>query len=234
MFEYYSDLTFRSGQSGASIKILPTYNVPSQVTRRILIDLTPSIKNSEDEAFTLTDHIWEQPYLEFHLLAAIILGMIPSSSPEPVIQRINTWVQESDDVIILETIADQGLKGLREAYLLECMQLIEDSLNHAADKFSMFGLKAIPPLLEMPEFENLPSIFRLLNNYIQTASPDMRNYLLEVSRSLAKNSPQETAYFLRQILIRNRRPDTIWLIRRCIDLFPTESQIRLRNELLDQ
>ena len=49
--------------------------------------------------------------------------------------------------------------------------------------------------------------------------------------ALARRSPKETAYSLRQILDAPEAPETAWLIRQVMRYFPAETQDSLRAAL---
>jgi hypothetical protein len=52
---------------------------------------------------------------------------------------------------------------------------------------------------------------------------------LDALNALARRSPKETAYFLRQMAEIPNSPDAAWLIRRCLPEFPPEIQPGLRS-----
>jgi hypothetical protein len=87
------------------------------------------------------------------------------------------------------------------------------------------------PLICDPAFENLPVFFRLIQQLCQAAPAALRPDLLDVLAALARRSPQETAYFLRQTLIFPDSPDTPWLIRQSLSQFPPEMQSSLRQAM---
>jgi hypothetical protein len=91
------------------------------------------------------------------------------------------------------------------------------------------GLRALLPMINDPRFENLPVFFRLIAPLTRTAPSAVRPDLLDVLESLARRSPPETAFFLRQTLDTPNSPDTPWLIRQCLRAFPDELQASLRE-----
>ena len=52
------------------------------------IELAPLVTSRPGEALSLCDALWEEPYLEFRLLAASILGLIPADPPDPIFIRV--------------------------------------------------------------------------------------------------------------------------------------------------
>jgi hypothetical protein len=90
-------------------------------------------------------------------------------------------------------------------------------------------LRALLPLVENPQFENLPVFFRLVQPLACNVPPGLKPDLLDVLTALAHRSPNETAYFLRQTLIYPDAPDIAWLIRQLLNEFPPEQQEMLHN-----
>jgi hypothetical protein len=86
-------------------------------------------------------------------------------------------------------------------------------------------------MIQDPDFENLPAFFRLIHPLVRQAPPALRPDVLDVLATLARRSPQETAYFLRQTLALPNCPDTPWSIRQVLSAFPAEQQKRLRQAL---
>jgi hypothetical protein len=109
------------------------------------------------------------------------------------------------------------------------IRLIEGWLRSTKIFQQQLGLRALLPLIQDPGFENLPVFFRLIQSLCQTAPAALRPDLLDVLAALARRSPQETAYFLRQTLMFPDSADTPWLVRQSLSKFPPEYQASLRQ-----
>lgn len=72
LFEFYSDRTRRPSQTGAPDPVIPTYNVPDPVLRRVLFAITPYIAEDPESALLLADACWARQHLEFRIMAAQI------------------------------------------------------------------------------------------------------------------------------------------------------------------
>ena len=100
----------------------------------------------------------------------------------------------------------------------------------ADDRFlKLLGLRTLIPIIEDPEFENLPIFYRMIQPLTRSAHPSLRQDLLDVLSALAERSPKETAFFLRQTLDMPSAADTAWLIRQTLPVFPTDTQAGLRE-----
>jgi hypothetical protein len=85
--------------------------------------------------------------------------------------------------------------------------------------------------LDEGNFENLPAVYRSLGPALKKADKGLRSSLIEVVRSLAQRSPQETAFFLRQTLSKNKTRTLTQIIRRSLEEFPPEIEKSLRTAL---
>ena len=113
MLDIYAERSHRPGQSGAPPPLIHSYNVPKPVLRQILIELAPLVTSRPGEALSLCDALWEEPYLEFRLLAASILGLIPADPPDPIFIRVEKWGRSITDDQILTELMQQGLASVR-------------------------------------------------------------------------------------------------------------------------
>lgn len=229
MLDIYAERSHRPGQFGIPPPLIHSYNVPKPVIRQILIELAPLVTSRPGEALSLCDALWEEPYLEFRLLAASILGLIPAEPPDPVLNRVEKWGRSITDDQILTALMRLGLASVRHESLEMLIDIIEDWLSSSDTTSQQMGLRALPSLLSDFEFENLPVFYRLLTPHVRNVSPQLRPYVLDVLKTLARRSPKETAYFLRQNLEVPDNSDTAWIIRQCLHDFPTMHQDMLRE-----
>ena len=232
LLDFYADRTRKPGQSGEPPPLIKSYNVPRPVLRQIKTDLSPSVVMDRESALVLCDALWAEPYLEFRVLAVNILGLVPPDPPDDDLERINVWAVPGIEDRLLNALVKEGLievsKSTPERYLSQ----LEEWLAAEDDLSLRVGLKAISMMLADRDFENLPKIFRLLAPLVRTSPSQLRPDLLDVIQSLAKRSPNETAFFLRQNLsVMVDNDDTAWLIRNSARYFPEEVQNSLKTAL---
>jgi hypothetical protein len=231
LFEFYADRTHRPGQAGAPPPIIPTYRVPGPVIRRILLELEPLARADTTSALALADAFWERAILEFRLMAANVLGMVAPQDPQPILERVQSWNADNREDVLLQAIAGPGLARLREESGELFIEQLEGWLSSTIPEERKLGLQALLALVDRPHFENLPVAFRLLAPLTQETPRELRPYILDILRPLARRSPQETAYFLRQALVQSRTPTALWLTRHALDFFPEENRKKLRETL---
>lgn len=231
LFEFYGDRTRRPRQAGAPPPLIKVYKVPDPVLRRICLEVAPFAGANPEKAFDLVDTLWEEPVLEHRLIAIILLGAIPSGEHQRLLEFIEKWVVENEEESLLESIATQGLARLREENPEVLTAQIEKWLGAKEIKYQKLGLLALLAQLTGTGFENLPVVYRLLGMHIPTTSKGLRPYLLDLLKPLARRSPLETSFFLRQCLEDSDNPVIPWLIRRSMEFFPKDVQSSIKAAL---
>jgi len=78
---------------------------------------------------------------------------------------------------------------------------------------------------------NLPSVFKAISPLFHGYTDFYKNDLQQLLKALSQRSPNETAYFLRQVLSVNTDARLIKLVRQCLAGFPEETRKRLREFL---
>jgi hypothetical protein len=96
------------------------------------------------------------------------------------------------------------------------------------------GIQALVPLIESQEFDNLPPIFDLVAPAIKTAPAALQSDLQELITALYEASPDETLYFLQQILNGTKSPLPAVALRRMAPDLPAELQIGLKEMLREK
>ena len=234
LLDFYSDRTYRPGQAVKARPLIMTYHVGPLVLRQLEHNLSHLCQENPGAALALVDVLWKDIYLEPRLLAASLLGLTPLTPPEAVLERILAWSDPEMDIQLLEILTSRGSVRLRREQPERWLVLIEDWLSDQKNEVQAIGLKALLPLIQDREFENLPRIFRLLGTLVQNAPKGLQSELIEDLMGLARRSPAETAYFLRQMMSIGNSPATTRLVRRCLPAFNEEMQANLRKALINR
>ena len=231
LLDLYTDHTHRSGQSGDPSPLIATYKAPPPVMRQVWNELNPLIKRQPADALNLCDALWAEENYDLQLLAAQMLGQVPIPPPDPVIDRLSTWIEQELDKRILDGLFEYGFTQLQQADPESLLEVVSAWLSASKSPIKQAGLRALLPIIKQSGAGNIPSIFRMITPYIRVAPPRLRPDILEVLIVLARHSPSETAYLLRQNLSAPNNPDTAWLIRQVLVEFPPETQASLRAAL---
>ncbi len=229
LLEFYADHARRPGQVGKPDPMIAAYQVRPPVLRQLLQELIPLAAERPEDGLALCDNLWKEPYLEFRMLSAMLLGQIPTDTPTSIFQRLQSWIKPELEDYLINALLTHGLVYVRQHEPEALIRLIRNWIK-SEDRFEQYlGLRALIPIIEDREFENLPAFFRMIQPQARAAHPSLRQDLLDVLAAFAHRSPKETAYFLRQTLEMPGATDTPWLIRQSLHEFPAEIQPGLRE-----
>jgi hypothetical protein len=231
LLDFYTDYTYRPGQAGKIQPLLPHYKVPPPVIRQIEIELTGLCTQDPQAGLDLADTLWMDSYFEPRLLAVFLLNLASVSPPEPVLQRLSTWARPEEDQQVLRALITRGAGRLMREQPDYWSGLVKGWLTNERPSVQSMGLHALLAIVEDENFQNLPVIFHLISPSLHGLPTNLQTDLLAVLQALARRSPAETAYFLRQILTLVSDPQIPRLVRRCLPIFSPETQAGLRAAL---
>lgn len=233
--DIYAERTRRPGQTGEPPPLLTAYKVPAPVLRQVLKELSLFIAQDGEAALQLADALWAEPYLEFRMLAASILGIVSLDPPERIIERFGTWVNPGTDDRLVSVLVEEGLGRLRGEAPTRYLEEIKSWLGTEEIFSQRLGLRALWSLVRSQEFDDLPLAMRLLAPLVRSAPHRLRPDIMDVIQILAERSPRETAYFLRQNLsVKTDNPGTAQVIRNSLRYFPPEDQASLRQAVREE
>jgi hypothetical protein len=181
--------------------------------------------------WSLCDALWAEQNYDLQQLAARILGQLPVDPSKQVLSRLQSWVQANPDKRLLDGLLEHGIFRLQQEAPQQLMDLVAGWLTTSDLPIQRAGLRALLPILKQSGTRSLPAIFRLLVPYLRVAPARLRPDILSVVAALAKCSPSEMAFLLRQNLSAPDNPDTPWIIRQVLDEFPEEMRTGLRGAM---
>lgn len=231
LLDLYSNRAYRPGEAIKPQPLLPSFRVPPLVLRQLELELGKTCQEQPEQALKIVDALWRDPNLEPRLLATKLLGAIPASHAPAVIETLKAWGQPNENFRILDALFRDGMAGLRKTAPDRLMALIESWMSSTQTDMQSIGIRAMIPMVQEPGFENLPPIYRMLSPLLQTTPAALNADMQAVMEVLARRSPAETAYFLRQTLSLSTGQATARLVRRCMPLFTPEQQSSLRAAL---
>lgn len=231
--DYYADRTFRPGQVGEPPPLLPAYQVPRPVLREVEKEMSQFASDNHGAALDLADILWGENYLEFKLLATSIIGKVSPIPTRSIFRRIESWGGPDTEERLENALIKAGLDRILLEHPDLYFQKILTWLRSRKLAFNRLGLKAIPPLIESGQFEDFPSLFKLLNRKMRIDGKPLKMDILAAIEALARRSPEETAFFLNQSLkSAGENPNIAWYVRKSLDFFPPNLQQILRETLL--
>ncbi|MCS7011218.1 MAG: DNA alkylation repair protein [Anaerolineales bacterium] len=233
VLEFYTNRTMRPSQV-AQKRGLPTHDTPPQVLRALERELLPLAEQLPHKGVLLVSELWKDGWLESRLLAARLTGMLPPAQAMPILGRLSDWLTTSTDQEIRRALLTDALARVRTENLEAFLLLVEDWLQSSRPLWQIWGFQALIPLLESPDFENLPIVFRILRPALLAASPHTQSDLQHCLLALARLSPIETSLYLQEILNQNPPDMCVRTLRRILPSLPVEIQNALRDRLRPQ
>ncbi len=233
MLDFYTNRTIRQAQVVQRLSA-PTFHTPRPVLRQIEIELAPLAEGQPQQALNLIKVLWESNSLESRLLAAFLLGNIPSDQAIPTLRLLPAWLNQSVDKEIRTALLTTALTRLRSEEPDTFFLVLEGWLGSPRPGLQVWGLQALIPLLRDPHFENLPAVFRILRPAIQRAGPATQLDLLSCLAALERVSLTETVAFLREIIHDHPTNMILRIIRRILPGLSPELGSALRESLREQ
>ena len=232
ILDHYVNRTLRS-LAVAPSSVLPTYRTPPVVLRHIENELGPVAEKQPIQALELADVLWDEGWLETRLLAAYLLGRIPPQE-ERLLARLTAWTQAVRDPSVRAALLTTSLTRLRRETPDLFLILVKEWLHPARQRMWSNGIQALVPLISSEEFDNLPPIFEIIEPILKAAPAGLQFDLQELITALYQASPDETTYFLQQILKGTKSPLPVVALRRMSPELPQELQISLREILREK
>lgn len=232
ILEYYVNRTLRS-QGVAPSSVLPTYRTPPVVLRQIETELGPIAEKKPIQALVLADALWDEGWLEMRLLAAFLLGRIPPQE-ERLLARLTAWTQQVRDPSVRAALLTTSLTRLRNETPDLFLILVKEWMHPARQRMWSNGIQALIPLINKPDFDNLPPIFDIVEPIIKASPSSLQLDLQDLITALYTVSPDETVFFLHQIITKTKSSLPAVSLRRMSPDLPIGLQTSLREILRDK
>ena len=232
ILDLYADRTLRASVA-APASVLRSYRAPQSVLKQIEMELAPLTATFPEQSMALTDALWKDGYLETRLLAAALLGRIDPRTPL-LIERISAWVGRARDTKVRTALINTSLTRVRSESPNQFLRLIQEWLADDNQKMWSNGIEALIPLLDDPEFENLPPVFDLVHPIMASAPASLQNELANFFNALYRASAIETTYYLKKIVREAYNPQTLVNIRRILPGLSSELQTQVQQALREK
>ncbi|NWG05446.1 MAG: DNA alkylation repair protein [Chloroflexi bacterium] len=229
VLDHYINRTLRS-QGVAPSSVLPTYRTPAVVLRQIEIELGPVAEKQPIQALELADALWDEGWLETRLLAAFLLGRIPPQE-ERLLARLTAWTQAVRDPNVRAALLTTSLTRLRKETPDLFLVLVKEWLHPARQRMWSNGIQALVPLISSPDFDNLPPIFEIVEPILKASPAALQSDIKELFVTLYQASPDETVFFIQQILKDTKNPLPAVTLRRMSPDLPQDFQASVRELL---
>ena len=231
--DIYADRTFRPGKIGEPPPLIRAYQVPKPVSRAVDNELSTWAGENREDALRLADSLWQEPFWEFRFTAASLLGQIDPHPVKHIFTRVESWIRPNTEQRLADALINKGLKRIliekQEMYVKQ----INTWLRSRKIERNRLGLKACHPLMDRKEFEDYPLLFKRLSRLMRTENSPLRKEILNVIKTMAYESPLETALFLENTLKSAGNNKQIpWYVRNSLSYFPDDARSQLREALV--
>jgi hypothetical protein len=210
---------------------LQAYQVPAPVMRGLVLELGEKLAAHPETGLSLVDALWKSDWMEFRQLAVLCLGNLPVKKPELVLSRIRSWLDSCTVESIRILIMDAGLERLIEANPKPVLDFLAELIASGTKNNHQAALFGMTTLAEKSGFENLPLIFKMLQDVLSGEETGLVKEITSLIRDLQRQSDQETAYFLVRQLGTAARPRIFRVVRGVLSRFSPESQVLLKEAL---
>ncbi len=163
-------------------------SVPTPVIRSLRKALQ---QHGQHEA--IAEALWNEGLPDTRMLAA---GLVERIEGPEVAATANRWAIQNVAIEVVLELADRGLAGWRRADptgLLDQVTIWLDARKRRSRVLAVYVLRA---LVSDPDFEDLPSAFRLIEGRLGEIRGEMREAMVALITALEKLASEETVNFL--------------------------------------
>lgn len=226
--DFYVNRSLREVDAVAPASVLNTYRTPPVILQHIEIELAPLAAADPSAALDLADRLWDEGWLEMRLLAAALLGKIPPRE-ERLLPRLTAWTMQVRDPSVRAALLDASLARLRKETPEQFLLLVGEWLKPERTRMWSNGIQALLPLIEDPNFHNLPPVFEMLEPIVKAAPGTLQNDFVDLFTSLHRASPTETVYFVRKVIANSPNLITATTFRRISPSLPPPLAEKIRD-----
>jgi hypothetical protein len=231
IYSFYADHTHPLGNPPSGVFTLAEFNTPVILNREVLLLLSPACRETPDHMLALADRLWQEPQVEFRQLSAQILGKLPESKTDAVLERIRAWSEASPNLELLPYLHHQASVAIRRHSPQKWLDLLSEWDASTQPSLSRLAIEGVLPLIDDHDFENLPAIFTYLTPLFFQLDSERQYDLLTVLKHLARRSEVETVHFLQKAIELSSDPNMARFIRRSLVFFTSTNQEYLKEIL---
>ena len=193
LLDIYADRTRRTGAGANPARAPWSFDVPPPVMRSLKRYLSQQLIEKPELAREIADELWLAGYRETQMLAAELLSV---HTAEQVAGWVEARAGESVDSTTLASLAGNSLSAWRQADPQGFLEKISLWLRGENSRIKTLALHALTAAVQEPVFEDLPTIYRLLQSFETPLRGELKRAMFELVAALAKRSPAETTHFL--------------------------------------
>ncbi len=230
LFDFYAIRVRQTGIARTPL-LLQSYQVSPPVLRALKQELIEPLNTQPSQGLILIDALWEQEWVETRALAVSLLGSIPPINPGSIFKRIKTWLSASKSDEIRSILTTRGVSRLSIENPEGVLNFFQELLSSPTKGNCQAVLFGLVPFAEDQNFDNLPRLYKLLDNILLVEEKGLIREILDILKTLIKRSEQESLFFLERQLSTGSKPRIFRVARQILPSFSAQNQAALKETL---
>ncbi len=216
---FYHQYSRRKHEDSIPKSFMRQYDLPIQIVPQLELSLRQLAQKETEQSFAVIEELWKDDYFEARDLACFILGQQAENQTERVVSLIDSWLSEPQDRAVVASIFKKACVGLLEFAPHQFSELTKNLLASKELRQQGYGLMALSIYLPKAHHNDLPGIYGMVRPFIAHSDLQLQSRLSELVRELAKQSPGEVAYLLKEVLADTEGAEIEQRLRSYLDFF---------------
>ena len=229
LFEFYGVQVYQSGVGVKSNARLKKYHLPVLVLMQCERLIHKRCVENPHAALRLFDELIEDPYVEINQFAASILGSLPESVADEVIERIDSqgkkWERDERLVEFITRSTTLIIGNATEQWI----NYLDNALPNALEEYQRFGLQLLTTSLLHKSFENMPFFYRHFFLFLPEANLRFQPEYVYLFQEMYNKYPTESVHFFEQALSMIQNETFFRIFRRFLPNLAEPERSRLRE-----
>jgi len=222
VLQFYHRYAHHRHKDAVPVSFMRVYDLPEQILSQIANGLNLKARQDAKETLAVVDELWMDEHFEARDLAAHLLGQIPVSASAEIYERISRWMSAPMDRAVVNSVFSKGSQRLRSEDPDEWTAFVGNLLASPLERTQNHGLYALSLLAEQSHSDQLPRFFRWVRPFIQSDQILIQPNLSQAIAALARRSPTETAYVLKEVMSDTDGPGIEGRVRSYLPFFEAE------------
>ncbi len=229
--QFYHRYAHRPHKDAVPVSFMRVYDLPDQVLPQLAYGLSLKARQDPTETLAVVDELWLDEYFEARDLAAHLLGQVPIAAKANVLERISQWSSVPMDRAVVNSVFSKASQRLRTEDPETWVEFVGSLIASPTERTQNHGLFALSLLVDLSHSDQLPRFFRWIRPFLQSDQSIIQSNLSQVVAALARRSPTETAYVLKEVLSDTDGTSVEGRIRAFLPFFDEEVSQSLQSSI---
>jgi hypothetical protein len=222
LLEFYHQWAHQQHEERIPNSFMLLYDLPLQVVSEVEFGLKSFVQAKQDLIFPLADALRKDLHFECSALAAFMLGQFSTDGADALKEYLTSWLEDPLDKALVETIFIKATRPLQDADQEVYLTFLQSLLKSSSKRLANAALVGLTLFLPSVKIDYLPRLFNMVSPLIQDREVRQENLEILI-RELARKSPMETGYLIRQVLSDNEGRHIETLARAFLEYLPAET-----------